>query len=88
MINLDNYAPEQLEEFLEKAKEDGNRFAAELFPQKDPGFRRALNMMVKYAEVRLEMLSHAAKGRSEKVAKLTEKLSNIYRTIPEYAQWL
>jgi hypothetical protein len=88
MINLDNYGPEELEGFLNKAKQDGNKFAVELFPQKEPGFRRALNMMVKYAEARLEMLSHAAKGRTEKVAKLTEKLSNIYRTIPEYAQWL
>jgi hypothetical protein len=87
VINLDNYGAEELEEFLAQAQ-DGNAFALKLFPTKDPGFRRALNMMVKYAEVRLELLTQAAKGRTERVAKLTEKLGNIYRTIPEYAQWL
>jgi hypothetical protein len=88
MINLDDYTPDQLEEFLLKAAQDGNGFAKQLFPAKEPGYRRALNMMVKYAETRLDMLDQFSKGRKEKADSIRFRLDAIYRTIPEYAQWL
>ena len=85
-MDLDQLNLQELQEFIESAEADPKQKAKELFPN-EQGAVRAINIYVKYAKERAELLKHASFNRQDKVKKLKEKCDNIFRTIPEFAQW-
>lgn len=86
MMNLDEMSIEDLRNFVALANDKS--FAAEVFPDKPPQFVRALNLMQRYSQERIELLEQTAKGRMERAKRAREKCNAIFRSLPDYAKWM
>lgn len=87
MINLDDVSVDELEEFVQKTEQDRVAFAKELFPDKPPGFVKALNILEKYAKAKIEAMKDRVNGRIQRALKHEEECEKFYRILPDYAQW-
>lgn len=87
MLNLDNSSIEELEEFVQKSEQDKVAFAKELFPDKPPGFVKALNGLEKYAKAKIEAMKDRLNGRIQRALKHEEECEKFYRILPDYAKW-
>jgi hypothetical protein len=87
MLNLDLMAIDELEEFIVKAEQDSVALAKEIFPTENSKRVRAINLLVKYAQERKEMLRQTSKGRFKEADKHKEKAFSIYRAFPDFSKW-
>lgn len=85
--NLENWTEPQLQELIDKVELDKFKAAAEILPDKPPGFVKIVLIYVKFAKERLDLLDDLAKKRDHKLKNHQDKLNAIYRTLPEDYQW-
>lgn len=87
MLNLDELSADELDDFILKAEQDPISLSKEYFPNENSKRVRAINLLLKYAQFRKEMLRQTSKGRFKEANKHKEKSEAVYRTLPDFSKW-
>lgn len=84
-VNLDGEFEDDLDEF--RVRHQKGRHAAEIFPGKPKGYRRAVSELSLYAINKATAIRRRAAGDIPNARLYEDICESIYRDLPEFARW-